>query len=133
MVWRKIAVILCYTDVPESSVKSRQIESVLIDQLEFDRRNIHIYRDLDMKNLVKLISDLEQVEVQQRASETLKKGKVLFYIYLAAYWEFPSGDNIMALKTQQKINLTERLLGLVENPYIFCVVHLENAYKFKPG
>ena len=51
--------ILCYTDVPESSVKSRQIESILIDQLEFDRRNIHIYRDLDMKNLVKLISDLE--------------------------------------------------------------------------
>ena len=52
-----------------------------------------------MKNLVKLINDLEQVEVQQRANEVSKKGKVLFYFYLAAYWEFPSGDNIMALKT----------------------------------
>ena len=72
---------------------------MLIDQLEFDRRNIHIYRDLDMKNLVKLINDLEQVEAQQRANENQKKGKVLFYIYLAAYWEFPNGDNIMALKT----------------------------------
>ena len=86
-----------------------------------------------MKNLVKLINDLEQVEAQQRANENQKKGKVLFYIYLAAYWEFPNGDNIMAIKTQQKINLTERLLGLVENPYIYCIVHLENAYKYKPG
>ena len=39
----------------------------------------------------------------------------------------------MALKTQQKINLTERLLSLVENPNIFAIVHLENAYKYKPG
>lgn len=52
-----------------------------------------------MKNLVKLINDLEQVEAQQRANENQKKGKVLFYIYLAAYWEFPNGDNIMAIKT----------------------------------
>ena len=29
--------------------------------------------------------------------------------------------------------MTERLLSLVENPSIFCIVHLENGYKYKPG
>ena len=54
-----------------------------------------------MKNLVKLITDLEQVEVQQlQAQDQQKNGKVLFYFYLAAYWEFPNGDYIVALKTQ---------------------------------
>ena len=29
--------------------------------------------------------------------------------------------------------MTERLLSLVENPSIFCIVHLENSYKYKAG
>lgn len=52
---RKIGVILCYSDVPDSTQKSRLIESLLIEILQFDKKNVHTYRDLDLRNFERLM------------------------------------------------------------------------------
>jgi hypothetical protein len=129
---RKVAVILCYSDVPDSTKKSKVIENFLYDQLLFDRRNIHVYRDLDLRNFEKLVESFEANEVKNVKPGDDLKAKVLFYFYFAAYWEFPGGNSILNMQTKEKINIQERLLDLAENERAIVISHRESDLRLKP-
>ena len=55
LISRKLGVILCYSDIPDSTQQSKLVENLLIEEFQFDRKNVHTYRDLDLKNFEKLL------------------------------------------------------------------------------
>ena len=64
LVTKKIGVLLCYSDIPDSTQQSKVIENLLIDELLFDRKNVHTYRDLDLRNFEKLVESMEVSEIK---------------------------------------------------------------------
>ncbi len=50
-----------FSEVPRAEERCERLENFLIQDLQFVKRDIHIYSDLSRKNLIKLIDDLAPV------------------------------------------------------------------------
>lgn len=50
-----------FSEVPRAEERCERLEKSLIQDLQFVKRDIHIYSDLSRKNLIKLIDDLAPV------------------------------------------------------------------------
>jgi hypothetical protein len=106
------------------------VESLLIDKLQFERKNVYTYRDFDLRSFEKLLQQLELNEI--RTFKPYDDHKFVFlYFYFCAHWEVPGGNFILNMQTREKINVQERLLDLAENDRAIVLAHRDSELRFK--